>query len=297
MTTRLTPGAALTLLLLAPAPLSGQERPDFSGVWRLDAAQSRMIGGGGAPSDDWQMTWLVNHRDPEIAVVVMVRNADGSHEFSFRCRTDGEACVNELTSLGEVRRMTATWDGDTLVMSQRASTPHGGFDARDRLSLAAGGERLVFDRIVTNQQGERPVLMVFQKLGPHPSQRQPPPPLPTVALPAELDRVLREYERHWHAGTAEALVGLFTDDGFVARRGGWIRGHAGLRDALQSTSSDLRLRAVAYAADERVGYIIGAYGYGDQPGVPDRGIFILTLRRAGDGRWLVAADLDGAIRP
>jgi ketosteroid isomerase-like protein len=297
MTDRISATAALTLLLLAPAALGAQGRPDFSGVWRLDVAQSRMIGGGGPPSDDWQMTWLVNHRDPEIAVVVMVRNADGSQEFSFRCTTDGEACVNELTSLGEMRRMTAVWEGDTLVMTQRANTPHGKFDASDRLSLHAGGERLVFDRIVTNQQGDRPVRMIFQKLGPHPSQRQPPAPLPTVALPAQLDRVLREYERHWHAGDAEALVDLFTDDGFVARRGGWIRGHAGLREALQSTSSDLRLRAVAYAADEHVGYIIGAYGYADQPGIPDRGMFILTLRRAEDGRWLIAADLDGVIRP
>jgi hypothetical protein len=43
--------------------------------------------------------------------------------------------------------------------------------------------------------------------------------------------------------------------------------------------------------------MIGAYGYGDQPGIPDRGMFILALRRAEDGRWLIAADLDGAIRP
>jgi hypothetical protein len=109
--------------------------------------------------------------------------------------------------------------------------------------------------------------------------------------------VLREYEQRWHAGNANALVALFTDDGFVARRGGWIRGQAGLRDALQNTSSDLRLRAVAYSIDERVGYIVGAYGYGNETSIRDRGMFILTLRRGEDGEWLIAADLDGAIRP
>jgi hypothetical protein len=46
-----------------------------------------------------------------------------------------------------------------------------------------------------------------------------------------------------------------------------------------------------------VGYIIGNYGNGNEPSVPDRGMFILTLRRAQDGRWLIAADLDGSIRP
>lgn len=289
--------AVLNFFFVAATPLSAQGRSDFSGVWRLDAGESRMIGGEDAPSDEYQLTWLVDHRDPEISVVVNVRDAQGSHEFSFSCTTDGQECVNELPSLKEVRRMTASWDGDTLVMSQQANTPHGDFEARDRLSLIDSGERLVFERIVTNEQGDRSVRQVFRKLGPHPSQRRPPEPLPSVELPPELDRVLREYEQHWQAGNAEALVALFTKDGFVARRGGWIRGQAGLRKALQNSSSDLRLRAVAYAIDERVGYIIGAYGYGNEPSVSDRGIFILTLRRNEGGRWFIAADLDGAIRP
>lgn len=193
--------------------------------------------------------------------------------------------------------MSAVWEGEVLVMAQQASTPHGDFIADDRLSLADSGERLVFERVVRNERGERTVRPVFRKLGPHPSQCQPPEPLSSVELPPELDRVLRDYERHWQAGDANALTALFTEDGFVARRGGWIRGHEGLREALQRTSSALGLRAVAYAFDGSVGYIIGAYGYGSEPSVPDRGMFILTLRKGQDGRWLIAADLDGSIRP
>lgn len=289
--------AVLSCLALGAMPLAAQVRPDLSGVWRLDAGASRMIGGGSDSSSDHRITWLVNHRDPEISVVVNVRDAHGSHEFAFRCTTDGQECVNELASLGEMRRISAAWEGDVLVMAQRVSSPHGDFTTRDRLSLADDGQRLVFERVVTNPESDRSVRQVFRKLGLHPSQRPSPEPLPTVILPPGLERVLRDYERHWHAGNAEALVALFTEDGFVARRGGWIRGEVALRDALQGTSSDLRLRAVAYAVDEQVGYIIGAYGYGDEPSVPDRGMFILTLRRAQDGRWLIAADLDGSIRP
>ena len=121
-------------------------------------------------------------------------------------------------------------------------------------------------------------------------------PLPSVDLPPDLERVLRDYEQHWNAGNTAVLVDLFTDDGFVKRRGGWISGHATLREALAGTSGDLRLRAVSYAADERVGYIVGAYGYGSEPPVPDRGLFVLALRRGDDGRWLIAADLDSAIQ-
>jgi hypothetical protein len=67
-------------------------------------------------------------------------------------------------------------------MSQRAVTPRGDFEARDRLSLAASGERLIFERVITNDRGERTVRQVFRKLGPHPSQRPPPEPLPSVSL-------------------------------------------------------------------------------------------------------------------
>jgi hypothetical protein len=276
---------------------SAQGRPDLSGVWRLDHAESRMIGGGGPASERPQITWIVNHREPDISVVVNVRDAQGSHEFAFRCTIDGRECVNELPALREVRRITNVWEGEVLVMTQRATTPHGGFDAKDRLYLAEGGERLVFERIVTDATGERHVRQVFRKMGPHPSQRPPPPPLPTVELPGDLLRVLRDYERHWHGGNAEGLVSLFTDDGLVARRGGWIQGRVGLRDALQRTSSDLRLRPVAYAIDGDVGYIVGAYGYGPETPPSDRGMFILALRKGADGRWLIGADLDGAIRP
>ena len=39
--------------------------------------------------------------------------------------------------------------------------------------------------------------------------------LPSVVLPAELDRVLRDYERGWRARDAAALAALFTEDGYV----------------------------------------------------------------------------------
>lgn len=290
---RCTP--VLICAIVAAAPVSAQARPDFSGVWRLVPDESRMIGGGTAQSSEHQITWLVDHRDPAISVVVNVRDAQGSREFSFSCTTDGRECVNELPQLSEVRRMSAVWAETVLVMSQRASTPHGDFTATDRLSLTDSGQRLVFERTVINERGDRPVRQVFRKLGPHPSQRAAPEPLPSVELPTELARVLREYEQHWREGNAQGLVQLFTEDGFVARRGGWIRGRDGLERSLQGTSSDLRLRAVAYETDDRVGYMIGAYSYGPDSSA-DRGMFILTLRKGHDGRWLITADLDGSIR-
>jgi len=123
------------------------------------------------------------------------------------------------------------------------------------------------------------------------------PRLPSVMLPPELDRVLRDYERLWKAGDGAGLARLFTDDGFIARPGGWIRGRDAIGAAYQRMAGgDLRLRALAYAAGDTVGYIVGAYAYAQTAGESDAGKFVLTLRRAPGAPWFIASDLDSAIR-
>jgi ketosteroid isomerase-like protein len=120
--------------------------------------------------------------------------------------------------------------------------------------------------------------------------------LPSVTLPPELDRVLRDYETAWRANDIPALVGLFTEDGFVLQPGRQpARGHAELtRTYTGQAGGKLNLRALAFASSGDLGYIIGAYGYGDAPG--DQGKFTLTLRKVG-GRWLIASDMDNGNQP
>jgi ketosteroid isomerase-like protein len=143
------------------------------------------------------------------------------------------------------------------------------------------------------------VLWLALAARPAPAQTPATPytPLPSITLPSELDRVLRDYERAWRAGDEAALVALFTADGFVPTRPGWVRGAAAIRATYAESQGDLRLRALAFAAADTVGYIVGAYGYGDAPGAPDAGKFVLALRRAPAGPWLIAADLDQGNRP
>lgn len=121
--------------------------------------------------------------------------------------------------------------------------------------------------------------------------------LPDIALPPELDRVLRDYERAWGAGDAAALASLFADDGFVLQSSRPpIRGREAIRAAYAGQGgSPLRLRALAYAIEDSIGHIIGTYGYDTMPGVT--GKFTLTLRRAPDGRWLIFSDMDNSGAP
>jgi ketosteroid isomerase-like protein len=117
--------------------------------------------------------------------------------------------------------------------------------------------------------------------------------LPTIELPAELDRVLRDYEAAWRAGDSDGLAALFTEDGFVLSPGNPPRrGTEAITSAYGDPGGPLALSALAYAESTDVAYIVGVYAYGTgQPG----GKFLLALRRGPDGRWLIAADMDNSI--
>jgi hypothetical protein len=119
--------------------------------------------------------------------------------------------------------------------------------------------------------------------------------LPSVELPPALARVLTDYETEWRRGGA-AVAQLFTEDGFVLSGGRPpIRGRTAIAEHYGSGGGGpLSLRALAYATEGSVGYILG--GYTTERGTPDIGKFTLTLRRRPDGRWMIFSDMDNLNR-
>lgn len=122
-----------------------------------------------------------------------------------------------------------------------------------------------------------------------------PPQQPSVQLPSELARVLTDYESAWRGRDAAALARLFAEDGFVLPNGGPpVRGRAQIERHYTGSGGPLALRAIAFAAEGRVGYIIG--GFAREKGQPDSGKFTLTLQKGSDGRWLIVSDMDSSNR-
>lgn len=121
--------------------------------------------------------------------------------------------------------------------------------------------------------------------------------LPSVALPPDLERVLRDYERAWRAGDAAALAALFAQDGFVLQSNRPpVRGRAAIRAAYEGQGGGaLRLRALAFDSAGAAAYIIGGYRYGDQS--DDIGKFTLTLQREPGTPWLIRSDMDNSNAP
>lgn len=126
-------------------------------------------------------------------------------------------------------------------------------------------------------------------------QTTQPNALPSVTLPPDLERVLRDYERAWRAHDAAALAALFAADGFVLRSGHPpVHGREAIEEAYRDSGGRLHLRALAFERADSIAYIIG--GYTSTPQWPDAGSFVLTLRRASGGRWLITADMDNRNR-
>jgi ketosteroid isomerase-like protein len=118
---------------------------------------------------------------------------------------------------------------------------------------------------------------------------------PTVQLPADLARVLTDYQKAWGARDASALVSLFAEDGFVLPSGRPpIRGREAIARYYQRHGGPLYLRAIAYATEGSVGYILGAYR-GEESGADD-GKFTLTLKKDPSGRWWIFSDMDNGNR-
>jgi ketosteroid isomerase-like protein len=115
--------------------------------------------------------------------------------------------------------------------------------------------------------------------------------LPSVTLPPELARVLTDYEAAWRNKDAKALSALFAEDGFVLSSGSPpVQGQAQIEKHYTGAGGLLALRALAYATEGPIGYIIG--GFARKEGEPDVGKFTLTLRKGSDGRWLIMSDMD-----
>lgn len=145
-------------------------------------------------------------------------------------------------------------------------------------------------------------LMLFALSGPLLATASPPSApaaarLPDAPLPPSLERMLRDYEQAWRTGDAKALAALFAEDGFVLQSNQPpVRGRSAIEAAYDGQgSSPLRLRALAYSVEGNAGYIIGAYSYGNNVG--DSGKFTLTLKRVGDGPWLIFSDMDNTSAP
>jgi predicted TIM-barrel fold metal-dependent hydrolase len=120
------------------------------------------------------------------------------------------------------------------------------------------------------------------------------PELPPVALPPELDPLLRAREK---VSGAPPVGDVFAEDAIILQfqEGRWWKGHERINRFMNNWPPGIRLIPRAYAVDGSAGYIAGGVRLGASE--TDNLNFLLGIRKRADGRWQIASEMMRDVEP
>lgn len=145
-------GVALCLSLAAGT------RPDFTGTWQLNPAESDF---GKAPVPK-SMTTRVQQHDPEIVVHSEATGLQGPYSTDYKWITDGRENVNTIR--GEEIRATVIWNGKTLISTAKTTIRGKALTVIDQWALSEDGRKLTITRSIVAPQGQTEQKFVYDKI-------------------------------------------------------------------------------------------------------------------------------------
>ena len=135
--------------VLAAATVAAADRPDFTGIWRLNAAQSNYASKSAIPS---KLLKIVEMKGNSLHYIIERELAGRSS------RMDLQLTIGETDPDSNV---TARWDGSTMVVELVSAD---GVRQIEHWTLEPGGKRLT-DHTVVQSPGkpEAAILRVYEK--------------------------------------------------------------------------------------------------------------------------------------
>ena len=163
---------SITFLLALPlVSVFAQQKPDFSGTWKLNVAKSDFGVLGGPTS----RTDVITHKDPSLSDSVTVEGAEGKQEFTTSYTTDGKDAVNKIGPR-EVKS-TLKWAGSNLVISSKFVYNDMDVTGEATWALSPDGKMLTINAHYNSPMGEADQKFVYDK--------QEDAVVPTPAKPAD----------------------------------------------------------------------------------------------------------------
>jgi hypothetical protein len=136
---------------------AAQDKPNFSGTWKLDPAKSDF---GGMPA--YSAIIRIDHKEPSITSTYKVRIGDREIEETITFKTDGTETKNR--TLDAELTYKAQWEGTVLTREAEGKTSNGSPLARhDRWVLSKNGKVLTMSRHSTTDNWEGDVRFVLEK--------------------------------------------------------------------------------------------------------------------------------------
>ena len=148
-------GLLAAALIVAGAPLRAQQKPDFSGSWKINQVKSNF---GAVPTPD-TFTRKIVHAEPSITIDEEQATPIGLQQTQRKMTTDGRESTFDVG--GADVKATANWEGSTLLVVTKVEVL--GMTYNDRMSLSPDGKSLTSIVRLDTPQGAVDVTVVFDK--------------------------------------------------------------------------------------------------------------------------------------
>lgn len=129
---------AAVFLLAGASTVIAQQKPNFSGEWKLNAQASTLSANVAAAAPSGVLR--IEHHEPTVMVQQTLMLGGKPFETKFELRSDGREVTDTLR--GRTIVSSLRWDGNALVATWRTKGPDSEVTISFRYELLDGGRRL-----------------------------------------------------------------------------------------------------------------------------------------------------------
>ncbi|MGD1093457.1 MAG: hypothetical protein ABSB35_15895 [Bryobacteraceae bacterium] len=149
---------AVLVLAAAATFATAADKPNFNGIWKLDASKSNL---GPMPALA-SMTRKVEYHDPDLTITEeRTGGPRGDQSGTMKFTTDGKETTINL--FGADAKAAAAWEGDALVIKLKASVQGNDLSLIQKWTLSDDGATLTDDWHVAAPQGEFDMVYVLTR--------------------------------------------------------------------------------------------------------------------------------------
>lgn len=149
---------AATVAALFALCLPGAEKPDFSGVWKLNNAKSDF---GPMPSGPDKFERTIDHKDPNIKMTTVQAFQGQERSNDVEYVIDGQEKTVE-TPMGPIK-VTPAWKGDNLEITVKREIQGSQIKSVETWSLSEEGKVLTVKTDISTPQGDFSLKFVMDK--------------------------------------------------------------------------------------------------------------------------------------
>lgn len=145
------------LIALPVVSAFAQQKPDFSGTWKLNVAKTDF---GALPGPD-SRTDVITHKDPSLTDDVTAEGSQGKQQYTVKYTTDGKDVTNQIGPL-EIKS-TLKWEGNNLVVSSKFAYNEADVNAQATWALSADGKTITISVHFASTLGETDQKIILEK--------------------------------------------------------------------------------------------------------------------------------------